>query len=76
MSTVYNKTCCVTTVQRRPKKTSTNTKTAQVLFKDQPTKELKIPEVYYEYNHKMLEVNIADQLASLNSSQRQIRRGA
>jgi hypothetical protein len=76
MSTVYNRTGYVTTVQKQPKKTSTNAKTAQVLFKDQPTKELKIFEVYYKYNHKMLKVNITDQLASLNSSQQQIRRGA
>jgi hypothetical protein len=60
MSTVYNRTGRVTTVQRRPKKTSTNAKTARVLFGDQPTKELKIPEVYHEYNHKMLEVDMTD----------------
>jgi hypothetical protein len=76
MLTVYNRTGCVTTVQRRPKKTLTNAKTARVPFGDQPTKELKIPKVYHKYNHKMLEVNIADQLASLNSGQRRIRRGA
>jgi hypothetical protein len=76
MSTVYNRTGRVTTVRKRPKKTSTNTKTAQVLFGDQPTKELKISEVYRKYNHKILEVNIADQLASSNSSQRRIRKGA
>jgi hypothetical protein len=34
MSTVYNKTDYVITVQRQPKKTSINTKTAQVLFKN------------------------------------------
>jgi hypothetical protein len=60
MLTVYNRTGRVITVQRRPKKTSTNAKTAQVLFEDQPTKELEIPEVYHEYNHKMLEVNMTD----------------
>jgi hypothetical protein len=76
MSTVYNRTGHVTTVQRRPKKTSTNAKTARVPFGDQPTKELEIPKVYHEYNHKMLEVDMADQLASLNSGQRRIRRGA
>jgi hypothetical protein len=67
MSTVYNKTDRVTTVQRRPKKTLTNAKTAQVLFGDQPTKELEIFKVYHEYNHKILKVDIADQLASLKS---------
>jgi hypothetical protein len=76
MSTVYNRTGCVITVQRQPKKTSTNAKTAQVPFGDQPMKKLKIPEVYHKYNHKILKVNIADQLASSNSGQRQIRRGA
>jgi hypothetical protein len=60
MLTVYNRTDYVTIVQRRPKKTLTNTKTAQVLFKDQPTKELEILEVYHKYNHKILKVNIID----------------
>jgi hypothetical protein len=76
MLTVYNKTGYVTIIQRRPKKTLTNAKTTQVLFRDQPTKELEILKVYHEYNHKMLEVNITDQLASLNSGQRRIRKGA
>jgi hypothetical protein len=34
MLTVYNKANRVTTVQRQPKKTLINAKTAQVLFKD------------------------------------------
>jgi hypothetical protein len=76
MSTVYDRTSRVTTVRRQPKKTSTNAKTTRVPFGDQPTKELEIPKVYHEYNHKMLEVNMADQLASSNSSQRRIRKGA
>jgi hypothetical protein len=60
MLTVYNRTSYVTIVQKRPKKTLTSAKTAQVLFKDQLTKELKIPKVYYKYNHKILKVNITD----------------
>jgi hypothetical protein len=43
MLTVFDKSACVTTIQKRPKKTLTNAKTARVLFKDQPTKELEIP---------------------------------
>jgi hypothetical protein len=34
MLTVYNKTGYVTTVQKQPKKTLTNAKTARVLFGD------------------------------------------
>ena len=76
MSTVYDGTGRVTTVRRRPKKTSTNAKTARVPFRDQPTKELEIPKVYHEYNHKILEVNVADQLASSNIGHRRIRKDA
>jgi hypothetical protein len=46
-----------------------------VLFGDKATKELEIPELYDCYNYNMLAVNIADQLASLNSGHRRIRRG-
>jgi hypothetical protein len=60
MLTVYNKTSYIIIVQKQPKKTLINIKTAQVLFEDQLTKELKISKVYYKYNHKILEVNITD----------------
>jgi hypothetical protein len=43
MLTVFDRLACVITVQKHPKKTLTNTKTARVLFEDQPTKELEIP---------------------------------
>jgi hypothetical protein len=43
MSTVFDGSACVTIVRKRPKKTSTNAKTARVPFGDQPTKELEIP---------------------------------
>ena len=76
MSTVNNEKSKVTKVQKRPKKTSSKAKTARVLFGDQPTKELEIPELYNCYNHNMLAVDVADQLASSNSGQRRIRRGA
>jgi hypothetical protein len=75
MSTIHNRKSRVTKVQKRPKKTLFKVKTAQVLFRDKTTKKLKIPELYDCYNYNMLAVNIADQLASLNSSHQQIRRG-
>jgi hypothetical protein len=76
MSTVNDGKSKVTRVRKRPKKTSSKAKTARVPFGDQPTKELEIPELYDCYNHNMLAVDVADQLASSNSGQRRIRRGA
>jgi hypothetical protein len=67
MLTVHNRKSRVTRVRKRPKKTLSKAKTAQVLFKDKATKKLEIPELYNCYNYNMLAVNIADQLASLNS---------
>jgi hypothetical protein len=75
MSTVHNRKSKVTKVRKRPKKTSSKTKTARVPFGDQPTKELEIPELYNCYNHNILAINVADQLASSNSSRRRIKRG-
>jgi hypothetical protein len=75
MSTVHDGKSRVTRVRKRPKKTLSKAKTARVLFGDKATKELEIPELYDYYNHNMLAVNIADQLASSNSGHRQIRRG-
>jgi hypothetical protein len=76
MSTVFDGSARVTTVQKRPKETSTNAKTARVPFGDQPTKELEIPQVYDFYNHKIGAVDIADQLAAIDYGCRRIRRGA
>jgi hypothetical protein len=76
MSTVNDEKSKVTRVRKRPKKTLSKAKTARVPFRDQPTKELEIPEVYDYYNHNMLVVDVADQLASSNSGHRRIRRGA
>jgi hypothetical protein len=47
-------------VRKRPKKTLFKAKTAQILFRDKATKELKIPKLYDCYNYNMLVVNIAD----------------
>ena len=76
MSTVYDGKSKVTRVRKRPKKTSSKARTARVPFGDQPTKELEIPELYDCYNHNMLAVDVADQLASSNSGRRRIKRGA
>ena len=76
MSTVHNRKSMVTRVRKRPKKTSSKAKTARLPFGNQPTKALEIPELYDCYNHNMLAIDIADQLASLNSGRRRIRRGA
>jgi hypothetical protein len=67
MLTVYNGKSRVARVRKQPKKTLFKAKTARVSFEDKATKELKIPELYNCYNYNMLAVNIADQLASLNS---------
>jgi hypothetical protein len=76
MSTVHDRKSRVTRVRKRPKKTSSKAKTARVPFGDKATKELEIPELYDCYNHNMLAVDVADQLASSNSGHRRIRRGA
>jgi hypothetical protein len=60
MSTVFDGSACVIIIRKRPKETSTNTKTARVLFEDQPTKELEIPQVYDFYNHKIGAIDIVD----------------
>jgi hypothetical protein len=75
MSTVYNRKSKVTKVRKRPKKTLFKAKTACVPFRDQPTKKLEISELYNYYNHNMLAIDVANQLASLNSSKRRIKRG-
>jgi hypothetical protein len=76
MSTVDDGKSTVTRLRKRPKKTSSKAKTSRVPFEDQPTKELDIPKVYDSYNHKMLPIDVADQLAGSNSGRRRIRRGA
>ena len=76
MSTVHDRKSKVTRVRKRPKKTSSKAKTARVPFGDQPTKELEIPKLYDCYNHNMLAIDVADQLASSNSGRRRIKRGA
>ena len=76
MSTVYNRKSKVTKIRKRPKKTLSKAKTARVLFRDQHTKELKILKVYNSYNHNILAVNIADQLAGSSSGRRRIRKDA
>jgi hypothetical protein len=75
MSAVFNGSACVITVQKRSKEILTNTKTACVLFGDQLTKELEIPQVYDFYNHKIEAVNITDQLAAIDYGCQRIRRG-
>jgi hypothetical protein len=75
MSTVHDGKSKVTRVRKRPKKTSSKAKTARVPFGDQPTKELEIPELYDCYNHNMLAIDVADQLASSNSGKQRIKRG-
>ena len=76
MSTVFDGESTVNRLRRRPKKTSSMAKTARVPFGDQPTKVLPIPQLYDSYNHNMLAVDVADQLASSNAGYRRIRRGA
>jgi hypothetical protein len=76
MLTVNNGKSKVTKVRKRLKKTLFKAKTARVLFRDQLTKKLEIPKLYNYYNYNMLAVNVTDQLASLNSDQQRIRRGA
>jgi hypothetical protein len=76
MSTVDDGKSKVTRLRKRPKKTSSKAKTSRVPFGDQPTKELEIPKVYDNYNHNMLSIDVADQLAGSNSGRRRIRRGA
>ena len=75
MSTVYNGKSKVTRVRKRPKKTLSKAKTVRIPFGNQPTKALEIPELYNCYNHNMLAIDVTNQLASLNSSRQQIRRG-
>jgi hypothetical protein len=76
MSTVFDGKEKVTRLRKRPKKTSSKAKTARVPFGDQATKELEIPKIYDFYNHNMLAVDVADQLAASNAGYRRIRRGA
>lgn len=76
MTTVHNESGRVTRVRRRPKETSTSAKSARKVFRNQPEKELEIPEPYDYYNFNMCGVDTADQLAGSNSGERRIRRGA
>jgi hypothetical protein len=76
MSTVFDGKEKVTRLRKRPKKTSSKAKTARVPFGDQATKELEIPKIYDFYNHNILAVNVADQLAASNAGYQRIRRGA
>jgi hypothetical protein len=76
MSTVYDGKKKVWSLRRRPKETSTSAKTARKPFGNQTTKRLEIPDAYNQYNHNMLAIDVADQMAASNSGRRRIRRGA
>jgi hypothetical protein len=75
MSTVFDGKEKVIQLQKRPKKTSSKAKTARIPFGDKATKELEIPKIYDFYNHNMLAVDVADQLAASNTGYQRIRRG-
>ena len=65
----------VTQNRKRPSKTSSKAKTARAPFGDQPRKDLDIPLIAYEYNHKMNQVDIADHLASSSAGLHKIHKG-
>jgi hypothetical protein len=60
--------------RKRPSKTSSKAKTARAPFGDQPRKDLPIPLIAHEYNHKMNQVDVADHLASSSAGLRMIRK--
>ena len=64
----------VAKTRRRPRETSTNGATVRRVFGDMPVKELPIPKVIDDYNHKMNGVDIADQLRSYQCMQQTARR--
>lgn len=76
MTTVHDGNHKVWTLRRRPKETSKSAKTARQPFGKEATKVLEIPDIYHQYNHNMLAIDVADQLAGTNSGKRRIRRGA
>jgi hypothetical protein len=61
--------------RRRPRATSTAAKSVRAEFGDAIRKNLAIPCVIDEYNHKMGQVDLADQYRSGNPGLRRIRRG-
>lgn len=75
ISTVLDSKEQVLRNRKRPKKSSSRAKTSRVPFGDEPTKDLLIPALYDEYNHKMGFVDQQDQLFSYESGRRQVRRG-
>jgi len=61
--------------RRRPRATSTAAKSVRAEFGDAVRKNLAIPCVIDEYNHKMGQVDLADQYRADNPGRRRIRRG-
>jgi hypothetical protein len=61
--------------RRRPKATSTAAKSVRAEFGDAVRKNLAIPCVIDEYNHRMGQVDLADQYRADNPGRRRIRRG-
>lgn len=60
------------TLRKRPKETSTLAKMSRVLFGDQATKVLPIPEILDKYNHKIEAVNRGNNLRASYTMQRSI----
>lgn len=75
MSTVLDGEDIIPRLRKRPKETSSKSKTAQKPFKGLAQKVLDIPVVFDEYNHNMGAVDEHDNMASRNAGLRPIRRG-
>jgi len=61
--------------RKRPKATSTAARSAWIEFGSNIYKNLAIPRLIDEYNHKMGQVDLADQYRANNPGRRRIRRG-
>jgi hypothetical protein len=61
--------------RRRPRATSTAARSVQAEFGNAVQKNLAIPCVIDEYNHKMSQVDLADQYRTGNPGQQRIRQG-
>ena len=60
--TIHSTNDFITRLRKKPSKTLTSTRIVQVVFGDDPTKELEIPVFIDDYNHNIGGVDIANQL--------------